>query len=360
MDTELDAWQQPAAQGKLRVIAATYEPGLPQTCRTPGLLWFYAVMLTGDMDRIRAILDANVRTCRETPGYEWELAACLQLRANILANRSDWAGDAQRDADEALEIYRRLGDAWGAAEALAARAEACERFGAPQRAAADYEDAIAHAEHLGARAQASVLAARLGNVLLEVGEEERGERVLREVIAGKEGSAHEAMPAARLFLAGWLGMNGRVAEAREQLRLLRAEFSIAHFVVFDAYILGAEAWLDACDGHHTQALTTIRKALDKAGDPLSTAIAPQMRSFYLCIAAIALAGTDAGARADAAARCLGAADALLPPRHVAPRLERETRDLATARARAALGDEAYEAAYAEGGRLSYEEAAALV
>ncbi|GKQ33635.1 BTAD domain-containing putative transcriptional regulator [Streptomyces sp. A012304] len=360
MDTELDAWQSPAAQAKLRVIAATYEPGLPQTCRAPGLLWFYAVMLTGDMERIRAILDANILTCRETPGYEWELGACLHLRANILANRSDWAGDARRDADEALEIYQRLGDAWGAAEALAARAEACERSGAHHRAAADYEDAIAHAEHLGARAQASVLAARLGNVLLEVGEEERGERILREVIAGKEGSAHEAMPAARLFLAGWLGMNGRVAEAREQLRLLRAEFSIAHFVVFDAFILGAEAWLDASDGHHARGLITIRKALEQAGDPLSTAIAPQMRSFYLCIAAMALADTDAGARADAAARCLGAADALLPPRHVAPRLERETRALADARARAALGDEAYEAAYAEGGRLSYEEAAALV
>ncbi len=33
MDTELDAWQTPAAQAKLRAVAATYEPGLPQTCR---------------------------------------------------------------------------------------------------------------------------------------------------------------------------------------------------------------------------------------------------------------------------------------------------------------------------------------
>jgi hypothetical protein len=50
------------------------------------------------------------------------------------------------------------------------------------------------------------------------------------------------------------------------------------------------------------------------------------------------------------------------PRHPAcpSSLERETRDRAVARTRATLGDEAYEAAYAEGGDLSAEEAAALV
>ncbi|WP_426569649.1 AfsR/SARP family transcriptional regulator [Streptomyces canus] len=362
MDTELDAWQQPAAQAKLRVIAATYEPGLPQTCRTPGLLWFFAVMLTGDMERIRCILDANVRTCRETPGYEWELAACLQMRANLLANRSDWAGDATRDADESLEIFRRLGDAWGTAEALSARAEAHERMGFHREAAADYEEAMVHAERLGARAQLAVLGARLGSALLEAGEEERGERILREVIGRTDGTVNEAMPAARIFLAGWLGMTGRRAEAREQLRLLRRDFGIAHFVVFDAFILGAEAWLDAVDGRHEEARPTIRKALQRAGDPLSQAIAPPMRSFFLTVAAIALTGDGDGdgSHAAAAARCLGTADSLLPPRHVAPRLERESREMAEARARAALGDEAYEAAYAEGGGLSYEEATALV
>ncbi|MFF3497731.1 BTAD domain-containing putative transcriptional regulator [Streptomyces sp. NPDC003247] len=360
MDTELDAWQNPAAQAKLRVIAQTYEPGLPQTCRSPGLLWFYAVMLTGDMDRIRAIIDANVRTCRETPGFEWELANCLQMRANLLANRSDWAGDAVRDADESLEIYHRLDDAWGIAEALSARAEARERLGAHREAAADYEEAMVHAERLGARAQLAVLGARLGSTLVEAGEEERGERVLREVIAGTDGSANEAMPAARLFLAGRLGLDGRLAEAREQLRLLREEFTIAHFAVFDAFILSAEAWLDAADERYEEALVGVRKAMERGGDPLAVAIAPYMRSHFLTVAAIVLAGADGGSRASVAARCLGTADSLLPPAYIAPRLERHTRDLAGTAARAALGDEAYEAAYAEGGGLSYEEAAALV
>ncbi|MFB8243720.1 BTAD domain-containing putative transcriptional regulator [Streptomyces sp. NPDC055952] len=360
MDTELDAWQNPSSQQKLRTIAATYEPGLPQNCRLPGLLWFFAVMLTGDMDRLRIIMDASIRTCRATPGFEWELASGLQMRANFLANRTDWAGDAGRDADESLEIYRRLGDSWGTAEALSARAEAHERRGFHALAAADYEAAIAHAEQLGARAQAAVLTARLGSALLESGETERGERLLREVIDEHEDSHSEAMPAARLFLSGRLGMTGRFSDAREQLRRLRQDFRISHFIVFDAFILGAEAWLDVMEGRYEDCLDRTRGALERAGDPVSKAIAPQMRAVYLTTGARALSALDGGRRAADAARCLGAADALLPPGHLPQRQERETREAAERQARAALGDTAYETAYAQGRALTAEEAAALL
>ncbi|WP_405919373.1 AfsR/SARP family transcriptional regulator [Streptomyces longwoodensis] len=360
MDTELDAWQNPRAQAKLRAIAGAYGPGLPQTCRLPGALWYYAVMLTGDMERLRELIDANVRTCRETPGFEWELAFCLQWRGNILANRTDWAGDAAQDAEEALGIFRRLGDTWGTAEALSVRAEAYERSGAYREAAAAFEEAREQAEALGARAQVAVLSARLGSVLLEAGEDERGERLLREVIDQGDGAANEAMPAARLFLAGRLGVTGRIAEAREQLRLLREEFAIAHFAVFDAFILGAQAWLDALDGCHEQALTTVRRALEQAGDPLAQVIAPHMRCVYLTVAAVALAGLDGGARAHDGVRLLAVADALLPSGHIRSSMERASHELAVQRLRDALGETPYARAYAEGGGLSFEEAAALL
>ncbi|MGX4692538.1 AfsR/SARP family transcriptional regulator [Streptomyces sp. JNUCC 63] len=360
MDTELDAWQSPEAKRKLCVITEVYEPGMPQTCRNPGMLWLLAVMLTGDVQRLREVIDAAVRTCRSTPGFEWELAHCLQWRANLLANRTDWAGDAGRDADESLEIFRRLGDVWGTAEALSARAEAHERTGAHLAAAADYRAAIEHAERLGAHAQIAVLNVRLGGALLEAGEAEEGEAMLREVIAQRETIPNEAMPASRIFLAGWLSMTGRISEAREQLRLLRDEFGISHFAVFDAFILGAEAWVDAADGRYEDALDKSRRALERAQDPLSQAIAPHMRSAYLTIGALAVAGADGGRRARDAARCLGAADALLPPRHVPSSLERHVHGQAVARIRAVLGEEAYEAAYAEGGGLTPQEAAALV
>ncbi|WP_031046214.1 AfsR/SARP family transcriptional regulator [Streptomyces sp. NRRL F-5650] len=361
MDTELDAWQNPAAQRKLRIIGDTYEPGMPQTCSSPGLLWFYAVMLTGNLTRLREIMDATVRTCRETPGFEWELANALQMRANMLANRTNWAGDAARDADESLEIYGRLGDAWGMAEALSGRAEAHERIGAYERAADDYRAAARHAERLGARAQVEILDARLGSVLLEAGDAEQGERILRDVIERTRGTGHNgAMPAARLFLAGRLGMTGRTAEAGEQLRLLREEFSTAHFVVFDAFILAAEAWIDTLEGRHEECLTKARQALARAEDPLSAAVAPHMRSAYLAIAAMAMARLDGGRPAADGARCMGAAEAMLPPGHVATGMERDARERAAGRLREVLGPEAYDAAYAEGGRLSAEEAVALV
>ncbi|MFI6013914.1 AfsR/SARP family transcriptional regulator [Streptomyces sp. NPDC051243] len=360
MDTELELWQSPEGQRKLRAVGETYRPGLPQGCRFPGSLWFYAVLLTGNMERVRTIIDAAVDTCRGVPGYEWDLAANLQMRANLLANRTEWAGDATRDADESLAIYRRLGDRWGTAEALAARAEAHERRGEYREAAVDYEAAIERAEHLGARGHTGVLNARLGSVLIEAGEAERGERLLREVLDQASGPNDQSMPFARLILAGRLGLTGRIPEAREQLRLLREQFKIAHFIVFDAFILGAEAWLDAADGRYPESLERIRGALERAEDPLSEAIAPQMRSGYLAMAAYALARVDDGSRARDAARCLGAADALLPPRHVLTSHERVVHDGAVEAARAVLGDSAYEAAYAEGGGLSSREAAALV
>lgn len=361
MDTELDAWQKPEAKRKLRVIAETYEPGLPQTCTPPGLLWFFAVMLSGDMERLREIMNASVRTCRETPGFDWALAGSLQMRANFLANRTEWAGDATGDADEALEIYRRLGDAWGTAEALSARAEARERKGEFRLAAADYRAAAEYAGRLGAHAQVDILDARLGSVLMEAGDAEEGERILRAVIDRTERTGHNAaMPAARLFLAGRLGMTGRTAAAREQLRLLREDFSISHFVVFDAFILAAEAWIATLEDRHEQCLEKVRKSLERADDPLSAAIAPHMRSSYLAIAAMALARVDGGRRAVDAARCLGAADAMLPPDHVETGLELDARAQAARRVREALGAEAYEAAYAEGAGLSAQEAVALV
>ncbi|MFF9766335.1 BTAD domain-containing putative transcriptional regulator [Streptomyces sp. NPDC014636] len=358
MDTDLESWQTPEAKAKLRVVTQVYEPGLPQVCRAPGMLWFFAEMLTGGADRLRPIVEAAVRTCRATPGYEWELAGALQMRANLLANRTAWAGDAARDADEALEIFRRIGDAWGTAEALSARGEARERKGAYREAAADYRAAIEHAERLGARAQVAVLRSRLGSVLMEAGDTERGERMLREVIADQQGTHSEAMPAARLFLSSWLALTGRTGEAREQLRLLREEFRIAHFVVFDALLVIQEAFVDALEERTEEALTRTRRALELATDPLSRAIIPHLDSICLTVAATALARVDG--RAADAARCLAAAEALLPPGHVYSGTERRMFDLTEARIRESLDGPGYAAAYTEGGGLSFAEATALV
>lgn len=180
------------------------------------------------------------------------------------------------------------------------------------------------------------------------------------MLAKGEGTLNEAMPASRLFLSMWLARSGRVPEAREQMRLLRADFEAVTFVVFDGFVLGIEAWLDALEGLYEAALVKVRKALERAGDPLSQVIAPHMTSAHLTTAAVALTGLDGGRRVRDAAVLLGAADRLLPPGHFVGPMEDEARVRAEADVRALLDERAYETAYAEGGALSVEEAAALV
>ncbi|WP_274567629.1 AfsR/SARP family transcriptional regulator [Streptomyces spiramyceticus] len=358
MNHDLDEWTSGDAMAWLRRVVDVYRPGLPQTCRTPGTLWFYAIMLTGSPGQLNEVIDRTVDTCREL-GYVWELAAALQMRANILANRSAWAGDAGRDADESLEIFTRLGDAWGAAEALSARGEARERTGKFALAAEDFRAAIAHAGQLGAKEQVALLRVRLAGVMVETGDGEEAEAMLRAVLAEVEHSGHECEPAARIYLAVWLARSGRRDEGREQLECVRRDFKKSTLAIFEGFVLGLLSWLDNLDGRYAAALDKARQALERSCVPLSRMVAPHMPAIQLMIAARALAGLGGPGMARDAARLLHAHDALLPPGHFVTTQERETRADAEAAARAALGDTAYESAYAEGSGLTLDEAAAL-
>ncbi|WP_249416347.1 BTAD domain-containing putative transcriptional regulator [Streptomyces sp. TS71-3] len=359
MDMEMQSWQTPEARAKLSAIGKVYRPGLPQVCRPPGSLWFYAVILTKDVEKLHQVLDEMVRTCRDL-GYRWELAMALQMRANLRANRGDLAGVASRDADEALAVFADLGDSWGTAEALSARAEARERIGDFAGAVEDYQAAKSRTEQLGARSQSLVLDVRIANALIELGEEDRGEELLRGVADLGHHGGRDALPAARLFLATLLGRTGRVAEARELMRLLRESFGITGMVVFDGLMAAIHAWLEMQDGNYAEGLRITRQTIDRCLDPLSLMVAPQMPSAFLTNGAVALSELDGGARARDAARLLGAAGRQLPPGHRPSALEREATARVETGVRALLGDEEYEAAYAEGGGLSLEEATALL
>ncbi|MFI6653623.1 ATP-binding protein [Streptomyces sp. NPDC050529] len=360
MDHAMDEWTNEASMERLRGIAATYQVGQPQTCRSPASLWFFAVMLTGGVADLRHLLDETVRAAREF-GYEWELAAALQMRANVLANRPDWAGEAHVDADESLEIFHRLGDDWGMAEALSSRGEAYEKTGDFTRAAEDYQAAVGYAEKLGALAQVSVLRTRYASALTELDRGAEGEAILREVLADGRHTGHEARPAGRLYLALWLGRSGRTAEAREQFAILLEEFKSQTMAIFEGFVLGGLAWLDNLDGDHARALDHVRQALAHLGDPLTQMVAPQMAVIHLVTAAWALGGLGEEHGAELGARLLAAGRALLPQGHFLTSMERENFARAEALVRTVLGDDdAYEAAYAEGGGLSLEEATALV
>ncbi|MFG2866613.1 BTAD domain-containing putative transcriptional regulator [Streptomyces sp. NPDC048338] len=358
MDHQTGRWTTPEGIERLRRITDAYPPGLPQTCRLPGSFSVFAVLLTGDVEGMRTSLDATVEACR-THGYAWELANILQLRANMLANRVSWADGASADADESLGIFLRLDDAWGAAEALSSRGEAREKRCEFEGAAEDFAAAIGYAERIGAQSQTALLRARYADTLAAVGRHEESEAILRQVLAEGPGRGHEPMLAARIFLAMLLGRTGRTAEAREQLTELLAEFGSDTLSIFEGFTFGSLAWLDNLDGRYAAALKLVREALDRATGALSLMVAPQMPTIHLVTAAWALAGLG-GDDATRAARLLGAVPDLLPKEHRLAPMERENLDAATALTRSVLGDTAFEAAYAEGGGLSLEEATALL
>ncbi|MER5728604.1 BTAD domain-containing putative transcriptional regulator [Streptomyces sp. NPDC002138] len=359
LDQSNEGWFAPEVRPLIDGMAATYRPGLPQTCRYPGSLWIYAAMIGGHPGLLREIADTTVETARSL-GHRWELGSALQLRANVLANRADWAGTAARDAEESLAIFEELGDDWGCAEALSARAESREKRGEYALAAADYRAAIGHAERLGARGQVLVLRVRMAGALLEDGGGEEAEEILTDVLRSEQRFGDEATPAARMFLASRLGSSGRIPEARVQIRALREDFSFGLYVIFDGFLQGLTAWLDNQDGKYEEALAQVRFALGMVQDPLAMMVAPQMPAVYLLSAAEAHAGLGGADHARTAALLFGAYRALLPPAHVPVTTEREGVARVGERARAELGDAAFDAAYAEGGGLSLEEATALI
>ncbi|MDQ8701347.1 BTAD domain-containing putative transcriptional regulator [Streptomyces sp. LHD-70] len=359
MDHRSDGWNRPENEQRLQGIVAAYRPGLPQTCWSPGAFWVFAVLLVGRPENLRELLDRNVETCR-AQGYRWELAWTLQLRANVLANRSAWGGDAERDATEALALFTELGDSWGAAEALSARGEAWERRGELAHAEGDFAAAIEHAEAIGAAAQVSVLQVRLAGIMLETGRPEQGEAMLWQILEGAGDTFSEAVPAARIHLTGRLGASGRGGEAREQLDLLWEQYFSGPAVMFKGVLHGIYGWLDILDGRHEEAYEHATAAFRWSQDPVAAMIAPHMASVQLALCAWALAGRAEPEAAYVGARLLGASDALLPSGHRPARQERLQRDTAEQAVRDILGDEAYERGHAEGGDLTLEEAAALL
>ncbi|MEW2066064.1 BTAD domain-containing putative transcriptional regulator [Streptomyces sp. NPDC007346] len=361
VDHAISAWSTPEGRARLGIIADTYRPGQPQTCRMPGTLWMLAILLSGDMERMYDLLDETVQASRAF-GYEWELGSALHTRANFRANDPERVAEARADADESLEIYTRLGDDWGAAEALSARGEANERAGEFTAALGDYAAAVEYARKIGAQSQVALLRARYAGALIEIDRLPEAEAILREVTGNGRQSAHEATPMARMHLAFVLGLQGRVDEARGQAEQVREDFGVRDVAIFGGFVFGVLSWLDNLEGAYASAVDNALTALDRSRDRLSMMVAPQMPSSHLTAAAHALAGLDAAGTAGAArdaARMLGLQAALLPKGHVPSMVERRNLADAEEAVRARLDDAAFTAAYEEGGGLTLDEATAL-
>ncbi|WP_171162142.1 BTAD domain-containing putative transcriptional regulator [Streptomyces sp. I05A-00742] len=365
-ELDMQVVSSPEMLAKMRRIIAAYGPGQPQNCRTPGSTWYFVRLLTGDTASLQQCLDDTIAMCREL-GYDWELAFHLQHRAKLRNEIPGRAGQGLRDAYESLELFRRIGDAWGVAEALAGRGESHERRGAYAEAVQDYREAIDSARDLGSGGQIPLLRARLTDMLMESGEVDgaEGERLLRAALEEAEDLNPEATYFIRVSLGVRVARNGGHAEARELFEGLLDELRDRSIRLFVGMMNGLLGWVDILEGKPAEALPRVREALSASDDPLTVLVAAhlpvmQLLNGALAHAALAHAEPAGDGHAATAARLLGAVDALRPEGLHPSSVERETTERATAGARAALGGEAYGRAYAEGGRLSLEEAAALV
>ncbi|WP_432069601.1 BTAD domain-containing putative transcriptional regulator [Streptomyces sp. AA1529] len=352
----------PQRQAELRTITRVYSPGMPQVCRIPGCMWFFAWMMIGEVGKLAELSDAFVAGCREL-GYEWELAFALQLRAKLTSDHPESWDRSTADAAESLEIFRRVGDAWGEAEALSGRAEALTARGEFARAAEDCRHAIARADQLGAHSQVPQLKSRLGSVLVELDDPAQvaeGERLMEEATEESEHMGGEGPNFAAVQWAIHLTRLGRTTSARALLIPLVDQFAERIPQLFAGMIEGVLAWTYVEDGHGEEALAIVQESILKTREVVAEAIAPHLTLSQFLTAARALAllgrGTEGG-------RLVGAYDGLskLPEGHFPHPVERASRKAAEAAVREALpGGGAYARAYASGAGLTLAEAVDLV
>ncbi|MFC8453359.1 BTAD domain-containing putative transcriptional regulator [Kitasatospora sp. NPDC057223] len=349
-------------------ILAVYTPELPQSYRFPALMRVFALFLAGQMGRMREMLDEVVEGCR-AHGRTSDLAFILMLRAKMRNDMPEGLDGGAADGEESLALFTGSGDLWGMSQALAARGETLANQGMAEEAAAAYREAMKLAEELGAPQEVPMLMVQLGNALMktDLAEGEQTVRAALELVGPHNQAANGTILFGHLILAGLHAEREEYAEAIAELDLLdsvRHTFGPMVPGVVSAMLACTRGWILARAGEPEQGLELLhggwmllREIRGDAG-----VFAEQMTVMMMPAAAgvlRAFAERDAAAApARRAATLLGAHGGLNGPGGM--HLEQLDRDRAERSLRLLLGDEEYEAAYAEGGGLSLGEAAALL
>ncbi|MEU8511592.1 BTAD domain-containing putative transcriptional regulator [Kitasatospora sp. NPDC048722] len=336
-------------------LLEVYGPDLPQSYRFPALMRVFGAFLAGRLELMKDLMDDAVRGC-EVHGGLTDLAFVLQIRAKVM---NDWPGGAEqgiRDGERSLELCREAGDLWGISQALAARGEALANTGRAEEAAAAYEQAIELAEELGAPQEVPILRVNLGAAVLEL-DMDRGERIIQETLVGLDRSSpYHAVTGAFLFghltLCGIHAQRGEYDLALSELDQLDTP-RVGGFSpgVVSGLLTTARGWITARAGSPEQGLGLMRE-----GRRLLTAMegangfAEQMTVMVVpAVVGVLRAFAERDADLTAARRAavlLAAHNGMNGPK--GGYLDRAERERSGAALRAILGDEAFEAACAEG------------
>jgi predicted ATPase/DNA-binding SARP family transcriptional activator len=316
-----------------------------------GVLAAMALMFAGDIEAARARAD------RAAAGDDVWLAALARLfRARIAENDGDVA-QVQRDTEEALAGFRAVGDRWGQAAALPMRALIRQYGGDLDGGLADLDTARALSAEFGSLDvnDEIFLNLRRCDLYQRRGEPELAATALADARALTRRSPPEIGLLVDAFEAGLLIRQGELDRAEQLLRSAEAR-------------LVPHGGSSALTGDHGFAIVGALKAVlaIARGEPAAAAAAlavaypAALASQDMPILSIVGVGAAevAAARGDyrdsamllgAAARLRGAEDP------TEPRIAQLTRD-----GRAALGDEAFGAAYAAGWSLDRQTARARV
>ena len=270
--------------------------------------WGYLGLFAGDVAGAEREFDAGTAAFRVI-GDRWGLAGLLAARARLAA----WRGDDERSlalVDEAFELARRLGSAEDMAGLLCLRAEGMARAGGVERARECYERAGEFARRSGAPEVMAEVRFGLGDLARLAGDLAEARRSYESALSVCTSDAFGVAEIRSRILVGL----GRTAEAE-------GDAATAGAYCREALTVGAE-------------------------DPRAAAEVAE------CLAGLAVLGGDG----ERAALLLGAGKTL---RGMSIAGDPDVARVA-GRAKALAGDAAYTAAYERGAAMPREEALALV
>ncbi|MFE1902457.1 BTAD domain-containing putative transcriptional regulator [Streptomyces gardneri] len=313
--------------------------------------WFLAHALCGTGSQVEGgELTGSALDGFRAHGDRWGEAAALADRSVQLLLRGDVAG-AEADAARSDALFAELGDACSRLWTVYPLATAAEIHGAYERADRLKRAGLAAAESFGLTTEVPDLLAGLGRTALLRGDLAEC-RAYHE--AARDRAAEVGFRAGEINAVLGLGLGARREGLHEEAeRHMRQVLDWHRSVGLDS----ANALILAELGFSALARGDLAQALKLQEEGYGTALASgDPRAVALALEGLASAHAPAG-RARGAALLLGAAAALrastgapLPP------AERVDVDRTEAAARAALGEEAYAAAFAHGGSLAHDTA----
>lgn len=348
----------------------------------------YTYMDLGDIDRATPILEESLALARAT-GDKSRMAAALLPLANAVTREDFERAFAMRE--ESLALARETGDKWCLLLALGSLGRAAAVRGDYQRATDLFAESRQVSRAIGDEAVSALRLAQLGGLATTQGEFDRGRALFEESLGELQQLradlfviwAKEEYAAALLSQGEYAQAEVLCNECLTVARRIHARGDVAELL----HTLGRSALLqgdaDRADGLLQESLALYRQTKSRLGaagcltDLGSLALqrndtqqalahhgeALRLRRAFPHRLGIArslesLAGVAlAAGHPERAARLLGAAEALRETigASLLP-FERPVRERDAAAARAALGDEAFAAAKAEGRAMTLEQA----